>query len=100
MATMVSQELSRRRQHSGGVTIVSIVDVNECHSNPCANGATCVDGVHQYSCSCAAGYTGSDCKTGITIDCITTFIISTHLYIMWAYSTCLGIDVFALVSPS
>ena len=76
MTTVVNQ--SRGKQYSCGLVIVSIVDVNECHSNPCANGATCTDGVNQYSCSCAAGYAGSDCKTGITIEGVPTF--STWIY--------------------
>ena len=75
MTTLVNQQQSRGEQYSCGLVFVSIVDVNECQSNPCANGATCTDGVNKYSCSCAAGYTGSDCKTGITIDCVQTFTI-------------------------
>ena len=35
---------------------------DECASDPCENGATCVDGVNEYSCTCAAGYTGTNCK--------------------------------------
>ena len=44
------------------------VDVDECDSSPCANGATCTDSadnsagipVHAYKCTCAAGYTNGD----------------------------------------
>ena len=39
-------------------------DINECHSDPCMNGATCEDGVFQYTCSCVDGYTGTHCETG------------------------------------
>lgn len=31
---------------------------NECSSNPCRNGATCEDGLDQFTCNCRAGYTG------------------------------------------
>ena len=41
-----------------------ILDIDDCASNPCQNGATCSDGVHSYSCLCNSGYTGSNCETG------------------------------------
>ena len=41
-------------------------DVDECASDPCQNGATCTDGIDSYSCSCAAGFSGSDCETGVS----------------------------------
>ncbi|XP_033627758.1 fibropellin-3-like [Asterias rubens] len=37
---------------------------NECSSNPCLNGATCVDRVAQYLCVCAPGYDGTNCEEG------------------------------------
>ena len=39
-------------------------DIDECVSEPCANGATCNDGVNQFDCSCDYGYEGALCKTG------------------------------------
>ena len=38
--------------------------LDECSPDPCQNGATCMDGVNQYTCSCLAGYEGTDCETG------------------------------------
>ena len=40
-------------------------DINECASNPCINGATCVDRVNSYTCACMNGYTGNTCETGM-----------------------------------
>ena len=40
-------------------------DKNECSPDPCLNGATCVDGVNQYTCNCVPGYTGTNCETGM-----------------------------------
>ena len=37
-----------------------------CYENPCENGATCTAyGVNSYTCSCVAGYTGTNCETDI-----------------------------------
>ena len=33
--------------------------IDECSSDPCANGASCVDWLDLYYCTCAAGYTGN-----------------------------------------
>ncbi len=41
------------------------VDINECESNPCKNGAECIDGVNEYTCSCKAGFTGPQCQVNI-----------------------------------
>ena len=40
------------------------LDINDCSPNPCQNGGTCTDQVNNYTCSCAAGYTGKICQTG------------------------------------
>lgn len=39
-------------------------ETNECNSNPCQNGASCIDEVNRYTCSCASGYMGTHCETG------------------------------------
>lgn len=38
------------------------ININDCSSNPCANGGTCLDGVNDYTCSCAPGYGGRNCE--------------------------------------
>ena len=42
----------------------TVVDVNQCDSNPCLNGATCEDKLHAYECTCADGYEGDTCALG------------------------------------
>ena len=39
-----------------------LLDVNECNSNPCRNGGTCVDLINGYVCRCRNGYTGVNCE--------------------------------------
>ena len=38
-------------------------DMDECSSNPCFNGGTCVDQVNGYVCNCQSGYGGTRCQT-------------------------------------
>lgn len=40
------------------------VDVDECLSNPCQNGGTCIDNSGSHSCICLAGWTGQNCTIG------------------------------------
>jgi hypothetical protein len=41
---------------------IVVSDINECASNPCENGGTCNNLANQFSCTCAARYTGVTCK--------------------------------------
>ncbi|XP_071946555.1 IgGFc-binding protein-like isoform X2 [Antedon mediterranea] len=37
------------------------VDINECDSSPCQNGAPCIDQTNGYLCACPPGFQGDDC---------------------------------------
>lgn len=39
------------------------IDVDDCHNHTCQNGASCVDGVNDYLCTCVLGFTGQSCET-------------------------------------
>ena len=41
------------------------VDLDECGSYPCQNGATCTDASYAYQCTCANGFSGYNCATDI-----------------------------------
>lgn len=40
------------------------LDVDECSSDPCLNGGSCVDLVGNYSCICVEPFEGPQCETG------------------------------------
>ncbi|XP_033836071.2 protein delta homolog 2 [Periophthalmus magnuspinnatus] len=41
------------------------VDVDDCALSPCANGATCTDGVNRFTCTCASGFSGRFCSVNV-----------------------------------
>ena len=43
---------------------IFVSDIQECEiEHHCENGATCVDGIATYTCTCATGYTDTHCET-------------------------------------
>ena len=53
---------------------MSRLDIEECASDPCQNGATCTDGVNGFSCSCAAGFSGELCELGMILKLVVGII--------------------------
>lgn len=39
-------------------------DVNECETEPCEHGGTCIDEVNGFSCNCTPGWEGNTCQFG------------------------------------
>ena len=37
-------------------------DTDECISNPCLNGGTCIDGVYNFTCVCPGAFVGHRCE--------------------------------------
>ena len=56
---------NRREAYSSGYMIFDynfVVDSEECSTNPCWNGGTCVDGCASYTCHCAPSYRRTHCE--------------------------------------
>lgn len=43
-------------------------NIDDCLMRPCANGATCLDGINRFSCLCPDGFTGRFCTINLD-DC-------------------------------
>ena len=39
-------------------------DIDDCADQPCQNGGNCIDAVNDFTCNCAAGYSGKNCSFG------------------------------------
>jgi len=60
-----------------------IPDINECSSDPCQNGATCIDDVNGFACDCSDGFSRTTlCETSNVLLYLTYFIdgINTFKY--------------------
>lgn len=40
-------------------------NIDECQSQPCNNGGTCIDAINDYDCTCSPGYSGKNCNYSI-----------------------------------
>ncbi|KAM8973255.1 aggrecan core protein isoform 2-T2 [Pelodytes ibericus] len=43
------------------------IDIDECNSSPCVNGATCVDGIDSLKCLCLPSYGGDLCQIDLEV---------------------------------
>ncbi len=41
------------------------IDIDECEFQPCQNGATCLDGINEFTCDCKPGFEGERCQIEI-----------------------------------
>ena len=63
--------------------ILKLSDIDDCAADPCQNGAICKDGFKNFTCACAAGYTGFTC--GTSEECFDLFIYYLWISIYFCY---------------
>lgn len=56
--------------------LFSAADIDECQSNPCRNGATCIDGLNTFTCLCLPSYVGALCEQGKDVP--SPVLLNTH----------------------
>lgn len=59
------------------------VNIDECESEPCHNGATCEDKINGYTCICPTGFLGKCCKPSVTQDIVKhrpVYLSCIHVY--------------------
>lgn len=44
------------------------LDIDDCQSNPCQNGGTCIDEINSFVCLCLPSYGGATCEKGNNMD--------------------------------
>lgn len=47
------------------LTLLLILDIDDCVNHPCKHGGTCIDHVNNFSCQCSQGYRGFLCEKGM-----------------------------------
>ncbi|WAR08535.1 SNED1-like protein [Mya arenaria] len=57
----------------------SVLDIDDCASQPCLNEGTCLEGVAQFACACVQGYSGSLCQDGVGDKAVQTLTIITAI---------------------
>uniref|UniRef100_A0A8B9BGZ1 Fibulin 7 n=1 Tax=Anser brachyrhynchus TaxID=132585 RepID=A0A8B9BGZ1_9AVES len=62
-----SETRTCRRDRTWGGTQPFCRSIDDCSSNPCANGGTCVDGNQSYTCLCPRGWSGTSCQNWVTL---------------------------------
>ena len=65
-------------------------EIDECASSPCQHGGNCGNLVGSFQCSCAVGYTGVMCETGMILSPSHTF--SFYLGLGACVRACLSIS--------
>ncbi|XP_072016943.1 sushi, von Willebrand factor type A, EGF and pentraxin domain-containing protein 1-like [Amphiura filiformis] len=63
MVTGSSPKLTCQADGKWNGTVPDCIEINECASAPCKNGAPCVDLLNKYVCNCSPGFSGTNCET-------------------------------------
>ncbi len=56
------------------LSLFVLTDIDDCQSNPCQNGGTCIDEINSFVCLCLPSYGGATCEKGNTITHMCTYM--------------------------
>jgi hypothetical protein len=62
ITTTVTFNATDSSNHRSSCSYVATIDVDECASAPCMNGATCLNRVGKYECTCPLTHNGEHCE--------------------------------------
>lgn len=62
-----SCSVSRRFAKTPLICFRCETDIDECASDPCLNGATCLDRLNHFQCECMPGYSGTLCERNVSV---------------------------------
>lgn len=57
------------------MSLFVLTDIDDCQSNPCQNGGTCIDEINSFVCLCLPSYGGATCEKGNKITRMHTYMI-------------------------
>ncbi|CAB1460177.1 unnamed protein product, partial [Pleuronectes platessa] len=58
----------RRKLFDFAGMIFGETHIDDCQSNPCQNGGTCIDEINSFVCLCLPSYGGATCEKGNHVD--------------------------------
>ena len=87
------------------ISFLISLDVKECASEPCQNGAICVDGINTFTCVCGVGFRGVLCEQSKNslVDFLEiggSFMSFVKIYNVLNIRSCICVHVKIYVGPS
>lgn len=63
-------------------------EIDECLSNPCRNGGSCLDRFNMFVCECPPGYSGPICDTNVCLLHVSSLVLDIHVKRCTSYVCC------------
>lgn len=63
-------------------------EIDECQSNPCRNGGSCLDRFNMFVCECPPGYSGPTCDMNVCSLRVSSLVLDIHVKRCTFYICC------------